>query len=68
VTIDLSTPSAARRVAGNFKDDPQWGDFQAAIVTNRQVLDVELAEEYRQMEQAEQQVNSDIQRHDVNQP
>jgi predicted RNase H-like HicB family nuclease len=58
VLIDLSPPSSARRIAGNFKDDPQWDAFQAAIVADRQVLDAELAEEYRQMDQAERPTNS----------
>jgi predicted RNase H-like HicB family nuclease len=45
VSIDLSPPSSARRIAGNFKDDPQWDEFQAAIAADRQLLDAELAKE-----------------------
>jgi predicted RNase H-like HicB family nuclease len=51
VSIELPPQSAARKMAGNFKVDPQWDEFQAAIVTDRQTLDVELAEEYRQLDQ-----------------
>jgi predicted RNase H-like HicB family nuclease len=55
VSIELPPQSAARKMAGNFKDDPQWDEFQAAIVTDRQTLDAELAEEYRQMDKVAQQ-------------
>ncbi len=58
VSIELMPQSAARRMAGNFKDDPQWDDFQAAIVADRQVLDAELAAEYRQLDAATQPANS----------
>jgi predicted RNase H-like HicB family nuclease len=58
VSIELPPQSDARRVAGNFKDDPQWDEFQAAIVADRQLLDAELAEEYRQLDEAAQQANS----------
>jgi predicted RNase H-like HicB family nuclease len=57
VSIELPPPSAARKMAGNFKDDPQWDEFQAAIIADRQVLDAELAEEYRQIDQVEQPAN-----------
>jgi predicted RNase H-like HicB family nuclease len=59
VAIDLQPQSTAQRMAGNFKDDPAWDEFQGAIAVYRQELDAELAEEYRQMDEAEQQINSD---------
>lgn len=47
VAIDFQVPSTAQRMAGNFKDDSEWDEFQAAIAAYRQELDAELAEEYR---------------------
>jgi uncharacterized protein (DUF433 family) len=51
--VAIDSQSAAQQMAGNFKDDPEWDDFQATIATYREELDAELAEEYRQMDEAE---------------
>jgi hypothetical protein len=58
VAIDFQPPSVAQEMAGNFKDDPEWDEFQGAIAAYRQELDAELAEEYRQMDEAEQRADS----------
>jgi predicted RNase H-like HicB family nuclease len=47
VTIPLSS-QALPKLAGIFKDDPQWDDFQAAVASYRQEMDAELEAEYRQ--------------------
>ena len=39
-------------MAGIFKDDPQWDDFQAAIADHRRELDQALEAEYRQLDQS----------------
>jgi predicted RNase H-like HicB family nuclease len=59
VAIDFQPPSMAQQMAGSFKDDPEWDEFQGAIAAYRQELDAELVEEYRQMDEAEQRLNSD---------
>jgi predicted RNase H-like HicB family nuclease len=55
VAIDLPPKLTAQQMAGNFKDDPSWDEFQAAIAEYRQELDAELEAEYRQMDEAERQ-------------
>jgi predicted RNase H-like HicB family nuclease len=57
VSIAIPTVSTAQQMAGRFIDDPHWDEFQAAIGDYRQTLDAELAEEYRQMDKAEQPLN-----------
>lgn len=57
VSIEIPTVSAAHRIAGRFINDPDWDEFQTAIGHYRQTLDAELAEEYRQMDEAEQLLN-----------
>jgi predicted RNase H-like HicB family nuclease len=39
------------KLAGIFKDDPQWDEFQAAIASYRQEVDAALEAEYLQAEQ-----------------
>jgi predicted RNase H-like HicB family nuclease len=58
ISVEIPSVSAAQRIAGHFIDDSQWDEFQAAIVDYRQSLDAELAEEYRQMDKAEQSTHS----------
>jgi predicted RNase H-like HicB family nuclease len=55
VAIELPPKSTARQMAGNFKDDPQWDEFQGAIAEYRRELDAELEAEYRQTDEAERQ-------------
>ena len=57
VSIEIPTFSTAQQMAGRFIDDPHWNEFQAAIDDYRQILDTELIEEYRQMDEAEQSLN-----------
>ena len=42
-------------MAGSFKDDLSWDEFQAVIEGYRQELDAELEAEYRQMDEADRQ-------------
>ncbi len=51
--VVIDPQSTAQQMAGNFKDDLAWDDFQATIATYRAELDAELAQEYRQMDQVE---------------
>jgi predicted RNase H-like HicB family nuclease len=56
--VVVDPQSTAQRMAGNFKHDPEWDDFQATIASYRTELDAELAEEYRRMDQVEPFRNS----------
>lgn len=47
VTIPFNSP-ALHPLAGIFKDDPQWDEFQTAMASYRQQLDTELEAEYLQ--------------------
>jgi predicted RNase H-like HicB family nuclease len=49
VSIQLESP-ALSKLAGIFKDDPQWDEFQAAMDSYRQQLDAELEAEYLQLD------------------
>ncbi|MCY7323205.1 MAG: type II toxin-antitoxin system HicB family antitoxin [Phormidesmis sp. CAN_BIN36] len=51
VTIPLDSLSLPK-LAGLFKDDPQWDEFQAAMASYRQEVDAELEAEYLQSDQA----------------
>ena len=57
ISVEIPSFSTAQQIAGRFIDDDQWDKFQSAIVDYRQSLDAELAEEYRQMDKAEQSLN-----------
>jgi predicted RNase H-like HicB family nuclease len=56
--VVIDPPSTAQRMAGNFKHDPEWEDFQATIATYRAELDAELAQQYRQLDQVDPFQNS----------
>jgi predicted RNase H-like HicB family nuclease len=56
VTIPLGT-TVFPKLAGIFKDDPQWDDFQAAIAAHRHTVDAELAAEYAQLDEADRALN-----------
>jgi predicted RNase H-like HicB family nuclease len=58
ISVEIPNHSTAQKIAGCFIDDPQWDEFQAAIVDYRQSLDSELAEEYRQMDEADRSLKS----------
>jgi len=47
------------KVAGMFKDDPQWDEFIEAMAVYRRELDAELEEEYRHLDKVEQEHKSD---------
>ena len=50
---DFPPKLTAQQMAGSFKDDLSWDEFQAVIEGYRQELDAELAAEYRQMDEAD---------------
>jgi predicted RNase H-like HicB family nuclease len=50
VKISLDSPTRSK-LAGIFKDDPQWDEFQAAIAANRKIADAELEAEYLRLDQ-----------------
>jgi predicted RNase H-like HicB family nuclease len=49
----ITIPHHSSALTGLFKDDPQWDEFQAAIVQYRQTTDAELAAEYDRMNDAD---------------
>lgn len=51
--------SALPDLAGIFKDDPQWDEFQAAMESYRQIADAELAAEYDQLNSVERNVKEE---------
>ena len=55
VSIDLPPKLTAQQMAGSFKDDLSWDEFQAVIKGYRQELDAELEAEYRQMDEVDRQ-------------
>lgn len=56
--VTLPYPSVPK-LAGIFKDDPQWDEFQAAIAAYRQTTDAELAEEYARSDEHDRVVNQE---------
>jgi predicted RNase H-like HicB family nuclease len=50
ITVPLDSMPMSR-LAGIFKNDPQWDEFQAEIAAYRQEVDAELEAEYQQMDQ-----------------
>jgi uncharacterized protein (DUF433 family) len=55
----VRSESEAERMAGDFRNDPTWDDFQASIVAYRSEVDAELELEYRQMDEMERQRGSE---------
>jgi predicted RNase H-like HicB family nuclease len=58
ITLPLNSV-APPKLAGIFKDDPQWDEFQAAMATYRQGIDAELAAEYAQLDKSDRIRNSE---------
>ena len=50
---DFPPKLTAQQMAGIFKDDLSWDEFQAVVAGYRQELDAELAAESRQMDEAD---------------
>jgi uncharacterized protein (DUF433 family) len=55
----VRSESEAERMAGDFRNDPTWDDFQASIAAYRSEVDAELELEYRQMDEMERQRGSE---------
>lgn len=53
VEIDIDTEHPLLKRAGIFQDDPQFNDMLAFIEADRRELDMQLEEEYRQLEEKE---------------
>lgn len=58
VSSEIPSPHPLLELAGVFKDDPQWDEFQAAIAAYRQEENAKLEAEYQRLDEAEPGLNS----------
>ncbi len=57
VPIEINSLHPLLQLAGIFKDDPQWDEFQAAMAAYRQEEDSKLEAEYQRMDEVDQARN-----------
>lgn len=57
VSIEVPSPHPLRELAGIFKDDPQWDEFQSEIAVYRQAETAKLEAEYQRLDEVEPGLN-----------